>query len=80
MQSVHNRCAGGLKTYPRNSQNIIWIVDLRGRSGRNKDQIYHPSHHNVSKNNGNNALDSALLAQAFALLCLDEVGMLWFEV
>lgn len=71
---------GGLKTYPRNTQYIIRIVQFRSCPGCNQDQISHPGHHDISDNDSNDALNPALLPQTLALLCLDKVGMLWFEV
>jgi len=51
-----------------------------GGPGRDHDQIDHPGHDHVSEDHGDNALDSALFTQTLALLRLDEVGMLRFEV
>jgi hypothetical protein len=67
-------------THPRDTQDIIRIVRLDHCSGRDGDQIYHPCHYGISNDDGHDALDSALLAQALALLRVDEIGMIWFEV
>lgn len=67
-------------THPRDAQNVIRVVGLDHSSGRDNDQIYHPCHYCVSKNDSDNALDSALLAQALALLRVNEIGMFRFEV
>lgn len=67
-------------THPRNTQYIIRIVGLHHRSGCDSNQVYHPRHYGVSDDHGDNALDSALFAQALALLRVNEIGMFWLEV
>jgi hypothetical protein len=59
---------------------LIWVIEFGDRSGRNQNEIHHPGHDHVAHNHCDDALNSALLAQALALLRLDEIRMFGFEI
>lgn len=67
-------------THPRDTQNIIRVVCLHHCPSSNDNQVDHPCHYGISEDDRDNALDSALFAQALALLRVDEVRMFRFEI